>query len=216
PPWVCQSPSVSWLKDPLSLPAAPESRTLPRLVDPAAPPRLLAPSSLPWPGSPLALRGSLVPRLSSTILRLVTPLLPLRLVPQPLWLCEAPPSLWLHLDSLSLRLHPALSDPHLRVSRRRHLLHLGPSDPPRHPGCPSPPRAAPSVGHMESSSLLGPGSHLAPPTPSPSCHLPGSSIRLIRPGSSCFYGTSTHLLGGGRYVRVMDLFCCVFHPYVLP
>ncbi|KAL0187879.1 hypothetical protein M9458_014978, partial [Cirrhinus mrigala] len=49
-PQVCQSPSASWLEDPLTRP-----------VDPAAPLCLLAPSTLPWPGSPLAPLGSPVP-----------------------------------------------------------------------------------------------------------------------------------------------------------
>ncbi|KAL0186581.1 hypothetical protein M9458_018251, partial [Cirrhinus mrigala] len=60
-PRVCQSPSVLWLEDPLSPPPASEFWTLPRLVDPAALPWLLVPSSLLWPGSPLAVAGSLVP-----------------------------------------------------------------------------------------------------------------------------------------------------------
>ncbi|KAL0158486.1 hypothetical protein M9458_046562, partial [Cirrhinus mrigala] len=46
-PRVCQSPSVSWLEDPLFLPPASESRTPPWPVDPVAPPWLLAPSSPP-------------------------------------------------------------------------------------------------------------------------------------------------------------------------
>ncbi|KAL1249397.1 hypothetical protein QQF64_020402 [Cirrhinus molitorella] len=60
-PWVCQSPSASWLEDPSSLPPASESRTPPRPFDPSAPPWLLAPSSPPWPISPPAPPGSLVP-----------------------------------------------------------------------------------------------------------------------------------------------------------
>ncbi len=44
-PWVCQSPSASWLEDP---------QTPPRPVDPAAPPWFLAPSSPLWPVSPPA------------------------------------------------------------------------------------------------------------------------------------------------------------------
>ncbi|XP_058654208.1 uncharacterized protein LOC131553509 [Onychostoma macrolepis] len=73
--------------------------------------------------------------LSSTILRIGTPLLRLRLVP------PAPsgsPSLWLLLSPLSLRLHRGHLDPHLRLSHRRHLLRLGPPDPPWLIGSPSP------------------------------------------------------------------------------
>ncbi|KAL0148348.1 hypothetical protein M9458_056328 [Cirrhinus mrigala] len=47
-----------------------------------------------------------------------------------LWLHQAPPSLRLHLGPLSLQLHRSLPDPRLCVSRRYHLLHLGPPDPP--------------------------------------------------------------------------------------
>ncbi len=57
-PWVCQSPSASWLEDPLSPPPASESQTPPRPFDPSAPPWLLAPSSPPWPVSPPAPPGS--------------------------------------------------------------------------------------------------------------------------------------------------------------
>ncbi|KAL0181836.1 hypothetical protein M9458_024242 [Cirrhinus mrigala] len=50
--YACQSPSASWLEDPLSLP---------RLFDPAAPPRLSAPSSPPSPAGPPAPPGFIVP-----------------------------------------------------------------------------------------------------------------------------------------------------------
>ncbi len=60
-PRVSQSPSASWLEDPLSSPPASESWTPPRPFDPVAPPWLLAPSSPPWPVSPPAPLGSLVP-----------------------------------------------------------------------------------------------------------------------------------------------------------
>ncbi len=106
--------SIWMLEDPLSPPPAFESQTPPQPVDPAAPPWLLVVepwstvvSSPPWPSSPLALPGSL--GLSSTIRRLGTPLLRLRL-------CQAPPSLRLHLSS------------------RSHLFRLGPPDPLHHPG----------------------------------------------------------------------------------
>ncbi|KAL0170752.1 hypothetical protein M9458_035348, partial [Cirrhinus mrigala] len=56
PPSVCLHRHYT-----LSLPPASESRTPPRVVNPAAPPWLLAPSSLPWPGSPLASPGFLIP-----------------------------------------------------------------------------------------------------------------------------------------------------------
>ncbi len=86
--WVSslQSPSTSWLEDPISLPPASESLILPWPVDPAAPPRLLVPSSPPWPISPPAPPGapsSLWFHLgqSLTIRRHGTPLLLLHLVP---------------------------------------------------------------------------------------------------------------------------------------
>ncbi len=60
-PWVCQSPSTSWLENPISPPPASDSWTPPHPFDPAALPWLLAPSSPPWPVSPLAPQGSLVP-----------------------------------------------------------------------------------------------------------------------------------------------------------
>ncbi len=160
-PQVCQSPSASWLEDPLSPPPASESRTLPRPFNPAAPPWLLAPSSPPWLVSPPAPPGSLVP--------------------PPLWLCQAPPSLWLHLGPLSLW----LPDPHLCLGRLSHLLRLGPPDPPSRPG--SPPRASPppppppSVGPMESSALPPPW--LLPLSATPWAAI--MAVAWVPPGSSC-------------------------------
>ncbi|KAL0188528.1 hypothetical protein M9458_015627, partial [Cirrhinus mrigala] len=55
-PTIC---AVSWLEDPLSLPPSSESRNPPQPVDPN--PLTIAPSSPPWPGSPLVPPGSLVP-----------------------------------------------------------------------------------------------------------------------------------------------------------
>ncbi|KAL0171946.1 hypothetical protein M9458_032257, partial [Cirrhinus mrigala] len=113
---VCQSPSMSWLEDPLSPAPASESWTPPWPIDPAASQRLLAPASLPWPISPPALPApsSLQLRLGqlSTICRLGT-LLRLHLVPLSLRLCQAPPTLPLHLGPLLLRLNRSLADPHL-------------------------------------------------------------------------------------------------------
>uniref|UniRef100_A0A673N6Q9 Uncharacterized protein n=1 Tax=Sinocyclocheilus rhinocerous TaxID=307959 RepID=A0A673N6Q9_9TELE len=72
--------------------------------------------------------------LASTLLRLGIPLLRLCLVPSSLRLCQAPSSFQFLLSPLSLRLHRGLLDLRLRVSRRCHLLRLGPPDPPRRPG----------------------------------------------------------------------------------
>ncbi|KAI2653647.1 hypothetical protein H4Q32_013962 [Labeo rohita] len=68
-PGVCQSPSVSWLEDPLSLPPASESQTPPQPAPPwssVAPiplraSRSLPPPRSPEPVSPSAPPGSLVP-----------------------------------------------------------------------------------------------------------------------------------------------------------
>uniref|UniRef100_A0A671SG72 Potassium voltage-gated channel subfamily KQT member 5-like n=1 Tax=Sinocyclocheilus anshuiensis TaxID=1608454 RepID=A0A671SG72_9TELE len=108
------------------------------------------------------------------------------------------------------------------TGRRCHLLHLGPPDPPRCPGS-----SALRLGlllhllcrsrlaswsrhpfllhgssrrrlHRGSPLWLWPGSHLAPHATSPSCRLPGSSVRLIHPDSSGFlHGSSLrrHLPG---------------------
>ncbi len=221
-PRVCQSPSVLWLEDPLSPLPASESRTPPRPVDPVASPWLLAPSSPSWPISPSSPLGSLVP-----------PAPPWSVIDHPptqdstpsLWLCQAPLSLRLHLGPLSLRLHCGLLDPRLRLSRRSHLRHLGPPNPPRRPGslalrfrhglhhhllhhCQSDPWSRQPFLHHGSSlcqlhrgspSWVRPGSCLALPAPSPSCLLPGSSLHLICLGSSCLRpGSSLHLLHHGH------------------
>ncbi|XP_016084372.1 5'-nucleotidase domain-containing protein 1-like [Sinocyclocheilus grahami] len=47
---------------------------------------------------------------------------------------KAPSSPRLHLSHLSLRIHRGLPYPHLRIGRRRHLLCLGPPNPPHRPG----------------------------------------------------------------------------------
>ncbi|KAI2667572.1 IgA FC receptor [Labeo rohita] len=60
-PWVCQSPSASWLEDPVSLLPASEFLAPSLPFDPVAPPRLLAPSSPLRPVSPPAPPGSLIP-----------------------------------------------------------------------------------------------------------------------------------------------------------
>ncbi len=113
-----------------------------------------------------------------------------------LWLCQAPPS---------LRLHHGLPDP--RFGRRSHLLRLGSLDPPHRPGSSAlclclglhhhlldchrsaPWSRQPFLHHGSSLRLhcglpswLRPGSCLAPPAPSPSCPLPGSSLHQLHPG----------------------------------
>ncbi len=119
----------------MSPPPASESRTRPRLIVLTAPPWLLAPSSPPWPVSPPAPPGSLIPlaRQLSATSGLHSSGYTLSL-----WLCQAPSSLCLHLGSLSLQLHHALADPHLRHGCRHHMLRLGPSDHPHHPGSVAP------------------------------------------------------------------------------
>ncbi len=106
------------------------------------------------------------------------------------------------LSPLSLRLHRGHLDPHLHLGHRRHLLCLGPPDPPRRPCSsalrlrlrlllhllrrrwPAPWSRRPSLLHGSSlrrlhcgpSSWLWPGSCGAPPAPGPSCLFPGSSL----------------------------------------
>ncbi len=110
---------------------SPATRTPPQPVDPAAPPWLLAPSSPPWPVSPLAPLGSLVPPALpwSVVVHSVASGLHSSRCASSLWLRQAPHSLRLLLGPLSLRLHLCLPDPRLS-----HLFHLGPPDPPCHPG----------------------------------------------------------------------------------
>ncbi|KAL0172994.1 hypothetical protein M9458_033305, partial [Cirrhinus mrigala] len=84
-------------------------RTPPHPIDPAVPPWLLAPSSLPWPSSPLA---PLAPPGS-----LVLPVLPWAVVVHPAPRDSTP------LAPPSLRLHRGLTDPCLRISRWSHLFH---------------------------------------------------------------------------------------------
>ncbi len=92
-----------------------------------------------------------------------------------LWLCQAPPSLRLHLC-------------------RSASVPSAPPDPPHCPGslspsrAPLPPAPPPSVGPLESAAIpppwvaflavawVLPGSRLAPPAPSPSCLLPPSGL----------------------------------------
>ncbi|XP_058649109.1 basic proline-rich protein-like [Onychostoma macrolepis] len=163
---------------PSTPPPASETRTPPRHVNPSTPPWLLAPSSPPWPGSPLAPPGSLVlpappwsgvdhpaPR-DSTPLALPRPFVP----PAPSGsFIPSPPPLF------SVALAPCgLSYPRLCVSRRHHLLRLGPPDPPRHP-CSAALRL--SLGLLLHLLLGGHSSSMAPP--------PIMAVAWVLLGASC-------------------------------
>ncbi|KAI2649863.1 Leucine-rich repeat-containing G-protein coupled receptor 5 [Labeo rohita] len=117
----------------------------------------------------------------------------------------------LHLGPLTQRLHwlhRAPSFLQLRLGLSSTICHLGIHSSGSAsslwlcqalPWAPPPPAPLPSVGrwshqpflhdgfslrwlHCESPLRLWPGSHLAPPAPSPSCFLPGSSLRHLQPG----------------------------------
>ncbi|KAL0170432.1 hypothetical protein M9458_035028, partial [Cirrhinus mrigala] len=224
-PPVWQSPSASWLEDPLSPVPASESWTLPQPLDPAAPLWLLGQSTssarfpCPFGSTMVNRRPSVASDSSGCTLSLQ--------------LCQAPPSLRLHLSPLLLQLHHSLPDSRLHLGRLSHLFHLSPPDPPHHPGSSAlrlrlrlrllllhHQRLAPWSRqpflhhgsslhrlHCGSPSWLWPGSRLAPPAPSPSCLLPGSSLRLIYPSSSCFlHGSSLHRLHPGLCLPSSDLF----------
>ncbi len=148
-------------------------------------------------------------------------------------LCQAPPSLWLHLGPLSLRLHRSLPDPRLRLGRLSHLLRLGPPDPPHCPGSSAlrlhlglhlhllrhrrsaPWSRQPFLHHISSlrwlhrgpPSWLRPGSRLVPPAPSPSCSLSGTSLRLIHPGLWLLSSSQVSVLR-----RSLHLSCLVTNP----
>ncbi|KAI2649503.1 IgA FC receptor [Labeo rohita] len=190
-PRVCQSPSASWLEDPLSPPPAFESWTLPRPSDPAAPPRLSAPSSPPSPIGPPAPPGSLVP-------------------PAPPWSVVVPPS---PQDStppaaprrsippapLGSSLPPAVPQSSVAPAPPRTSgspprspepwalpWPSGSSVSPRTISSPSPPRAPPppalppSVGPLESSALPPPW--LLPPSAPPWATIMAAA--WVSPGSS--------------------------------
>ncbi|KAL0168705.1 hypothetical protein M9458_036927, partial [Cirrhinus mrigala] len=100
-----------------------------RPVDSVAPPWMLAPSSPPWSISPPAPLGPLIPPAPPGSVVDHKP--PHNSTPPPAPHasgCQALPCLQLHFGPLLLRLHRGLPDPHL--SRRNHLLRLGPPDPP--------------------------------------------------------------------------------------
>ncbi len=193
--WVSslQSPSTSWLEDPISLPPASESLILPWPVDPAAPPRLLVPSSPPWPISPPAPPGapsSLWFHLgqSLTIRRHGTPLLLLHLVPPALsGLSFLPNPPWSTVAPVPLqpsRFLPLLQSPKPSASpwpSRSSALPclVGYPSPPRAPTPPPPP--LPSVGNLELSALPPPWLLLP-------WALPWTAILAVvwvPPGSSC-------------------------------
>ncbi|KAL0203937.1 hypothetical protein M9458_001955, partial [Cirrhinus mrigala] len=138
----------------------------------------------------------------------------------------APSSLLSAVARPSLRLCLGLAC--LHVGRRWHRLHLGP------PVASAPPRPSGGIGstsairillvtlaHRLSVStsgssttcstaypppwLLSLSAPLAPPTSSPSCRLPGSSLHLVHPSASCFLlGSFVHRLHPGL--------CSSFHP----
>ncbi|KAI2648364.1 Titin [Labeo rohita] len=182
-PRVCQSPSASWLEDPLSLPPASESRTPLRPIDPAAPPWLLTSSSLPWPGSPLVHPGSLVP-------------------PAPPWSSFDHPAPWNSIPPAVPRpsVPTALSGSSIPSASPWSSVALAPpwppgsTSPPRPSGsspspwligspplAPPPPAPPPSVGPLESSTV--PPQWLLPPSAPPWVVI--MAVAWVSPGSSC-------------------------------
>ncbi|KAL0200685.1 hypothetical protein M9458_003872, partial [Cirrhinus mrigala] len=205
------------LEDPMSLPPASESRTPPRPFDPVAPRSLL---------STVAHQSTIsawLPRLSSTVCRLVTPLL------QPPWFCvaRAPPrpsgspplprspepsalpwpsgssaSPWL-VGSLSPTWAPPPPDPPLSVGPLElALLHYGSSLCRLHRGPPS---------------WLWPGSCLA--SLAPSYFLPGSSLCRIHPGfvlsSSSQVSVLCWNLHGSCLPAILLALCCALSSSLL-
>ncbi len=227
---VCQSPSTSWLEDPLSPPPASESQTPPRPFDPAAPPRLLAPSSPPSPIGPPAPPGSLVP-------------------PAPPWsvhcsllrLRRGPPDL--RLGHQSPRLHPGPPDPPVALAHRLSIsgstttcsATVGrPSGVVSPSSTKAPPSVwsalAPTVSSLAPSSIVttlysvdrpppgGPSSARASTCtaflPNLRYHLFPSHVHsfvLLRP-SLFLCGARLHLPGGGRTVTPLDILLCFSFP----
>ncbi|KAL0164036.1 hypothetical protein M9458_039789, partial [Cirrhinus mrigala] len=156
--------------------------TPPQYFDPAAPLWLLACSSPPWPGSPLAPPGSLVPPPAPW-----TPLLPLLLIspalsgfsipPAPPWFPVAPAPLW---PPGSTPLHRSLmpsAPPRPSGSSSSPGL-IGSLAPPQAPPPPAPP---PSVNPLELSALPPPW--LQPPSAPPWAVV--MTVAWAPPGSSC-------------------------------
>ncbi len=205
-PRVCQSPSSAWLENPFPPPPASEYWTLPRPVDPAAPPWLLAPSSPPWSvhllrRAPSYLRLRFV--LSSSIYRLGTPLLRLRLVPPassgssfPLAAprpSEAPapprpsgfpPLHWSPEPSVPPRPSGSSSSPWL----------IGPP-----PQAPPPPALPPLVGPLESSALPPPW--LLPP--SAPLWVTITAVTWFPSGAACYKS----LLAPPYFITTLDSVC---------
>ncbi|KAI2665786.1 Accumulation-associated protein [Labeo rohita] len=193
-PRVCQSPSVSWLEDPSSLPPASESWTPPRPSDPAAPLRLSAPSPPPSPVGPPAPPGSIVP--PAPPWSVVAPPSPLDYTPPAAPRRSVPPALWTSsLPRAQPRSSVAPAPPRTSGSPPPSWSPepwvppwpSGSSVSPRTIGFPSPPRALPppapppSVGPRESSAFPPPW--LLPPSAPPW----GSIMAAVwvSPGSSC-------------------------------
>ncbi|KAI2653672.1 Hybrid PKS-NRPS synthetase TAS1 [Labeo rohita] len=158
-PRVCQSPSASWLEDPLILDSTP-----PAMPCPSGSVRLFLPS-----GSTLVLcrSGSTVTfwiPASASVAGVICLVLALRI------LCVTL-AYWLSVFASGSTCSASAGQPPGVVN-------------------PSSTMAPPCHG---SPSWVRAGSCLAPPAPSPSCLLPGSSLRLIHLGSLCFHpGSSLH------------------------
>ncbi len=219
--------------DPFAPPWLLAPSSLPWPICPLAPPGFLVPLAPPWSGvdhpAPLG-----------------TPLLRLHLIPPApsgssipsspphTSVAPAPPR-----PSGSPPRSPAPSASPWATGSSLSPLLFGSPSPPRAPPPPAPP---PLVGPLESAppwatvmavawvplgsfcsrSLLAPPSFVAslvsvcrPPPGCPSSSR-ASSQAPTHPSLGCFYGARTRLPGGGRYVRVVDCFCCVFDPHVFP
>ncbi len=109
-------------------------------------------------------------------------------------LALSPPSIRCELrGSAILQLHCGLLEPRLRIGRLSHQFHLGPPDPPRHPGPSALPSPAPPplVGPLESSALHPPW--LFPPSAPPWVAITAVAWVPSGPSSSYLLPGSSHL-----------------------
>ncbi|KAI2661428.1 DNA-directed RNA polymerase II subunit RPB1 [Labeo rohita] len=198
-PRVCQSPLVLWLEDPLSPP-----QSLGLFLGPST----QAPSSPPWPGSPLAPPSSLIHlALPWSVIDHPAP-------PDSPRLRQAPPSLQLHLglsvhasatvagtfcSTLALRIlfvilaHRLCRHWSAPWSRQPFLLH-GSSFCRLHRGSPL---------------WLWPESHLAPLTPSPSCRLFHCLVQFLSPVFSCVQRPVSNVYPCATCVPACSVFLCL-------
>ncbi len=215
-PRVCQSPSASWLEDPLV--SASESWTPPRPIDPAAPPWLLAPSSPLWPLSP----QSTHPSGSTSVCRRpsVTSGLHSSGCTSSLRLHQAPPSSssWSSVAPAPPR--PSESPPPPRLPEPSALALLILPIALAHRLSVSAPGSSAAVGCPPG--VVSPSFTMAPPSVSSTvdsvCCPPPGCPSSSRPSSQVPTRPSLPEdvpSGRGRIITPLDLFGCVFCPHVL-